>query len=178
MDYTFKNSVSDKACTILLADYHLALQSAEKEEVIPYANITGIRLTKSNKLSYKIYLYPDNQKPILVTNLYCLSSREVENRSRQYVTFVRVLHLHLIEKSAAVFTTGLSLNRLIGWGVGASILALLISFTIHYFIPDLLNPFIMLVIFSSAMSVVAVAINRNRIPKYYQPTDIPLEFLP
>jgi hypothetical protein len=178
MDYTYKSSISDKACTILLTDYHLTVQSAGKEEIVPYANITSVRLTRNKKRTFKIYLYPDDQKPLEVTNFYYLSSREVEDRSRQYGVFVRVLHLHLKDKSAAVFSAGLSLNRLIAWGVIATALALLIFLSIYYFRPDIQNLPTLGVILAATIVVGMVVLSKNAVPKYYRPTDIPLEFLP
>jgi hypothetical protein len=177
MEYTFKNSLAGKACTILLTEYHLSIQSAGKSEIIPYANISAIRLFKAGSKVFKLFVYFEKSKPVLITNMYYLSPSEVEDRSRQYSTFVRVLHMHLETKAGASYTTGFSVNNLIGWGVTIVITAFAIAFTTHHFATGFFNPFLLaggLII--AALTVFVAA--KTKWPRYYHPLDIPLNFLP
>ena len=73
--------------------------------MIPYAVINEVVLNKSNGKQFRAKLLPDGGKPIVITNTYRTTSKDVEDRSRAYATFVRVLHFHLKDKSKAKFST-------------------------------------------------------------------------
>jgi hypothetical protein len=178
VEYTFKNSPSEKVQTVILKPYHLVLQSAGKEEVIPYANITAVRLSKINGNSFKTTLSPDNRNSITISNKYYLLDGECEDRSRQYASFVRVLHYHLKEKGTPAYTSGFSLNLLTAWLLVSAFAAFFISFISEYFGVSVINPFIQALVLTFLIAIIIVLIYRNRLPKPYSPADIPLQFLP
>src|SRR5438105_5484931 len=93
-EYICKNSAYSKPCTLRLDDYSLEWECGEKKGKIPYANIVFVQLEKSAR-KFSIKIESDYQGAIKVTNRFCLSNLEYEDRSRQYNTFVRLLHLHL-----------------------------------------------------------------------------------
>lgn len=100
--------------TICLAEYNLTVKNGKQETVIPYAVINEVVLNKASHKQFRTRLLPDGGKPIVITNTYYTSSRDVEDRSRAYATFVRVLHFHLKDKSRARFSaivTALKLFR-------------------------------------------------------------------
>lgn len=98
--------------TILLAEYNLTVKKGKEETVIPYAMINEVVLNKRNSKQYRTRLVPDTGKSILITNTYQTSSKETEDRSRAYATFVRVLHFHLKDKSKAKFSAMVSMLML------------------------------------------------------------------
>src|SRR5687768_6014542 len=102
VEYTFKNSLSEKAYTIILNQHDLTVQSRGKEETIPYDSITAVKLSKNSGSGFKIRIFSDVHRPISVTNKYYLPSGEFEDRSRQYTAFVRVLHFHLKGRTSSV----------------------------------------------------------------------------
>lgn len=103
VEYTFRPSLNDMPTTICLAEYNLTIKKGKQESVIPYAVINEVLLNKSGSKSFRARLLPDGGKPIVITNTYQTSSKDVEDRSRAYSTFIRVLHFHLKDKSKANF---------------------------------------------------------------------------
>lgn len=115
VEYTFRPSLNDMPTTICLAEYNLTVKQGKQETVIPYAVINEVVLNKNSGKLFRARLLPDGGKPIVITNTYQTSAREVEDRSRAYATFVRVLHFHLKDKSKAKYSaiiTALGLFRL------------------------------------------------------------------
>jgi hypothetical protein len=102
MEYTYRPSLDDMPTTICLTEYSLTVKQGKKEVTIPYAGIDEVVLKTSGKL-FTTKLMPEGGKPIVITNTYYKSPKEVEDRSRAYSTFVRVLHFHLKDKSRANF---------------------------------------------------------------------------
>src|SRR5262245_48040771 len=93
--------------TIYLSEYNLTIKQDKQETVIPYAGINEVVLNKSNSKLFKTFLHPEGGgKPVVITNRYYTSENTVEDRSRAYGTFIRVLHFHLKDKSRANFVSG------------------------------------------------------------------------
>ena len=104
MEYTFRPSLSEMPTTIFLAEYNLTIKKGKEETVIPYAVINEVVLNKDNGKHFRTRLLPDGGKAVVITNTYYASPKEIEDRSRAYSTFVRVLHFHLKDKSRAKFS--------------------------------------------------------------------------
>lgn len=176
-EYTFKNSAHEKPCTVSLTDYNLIVQMDGSARTVPYAMITAIRLCRSRN-RFKVIVQPDGQPAIAISNQFYLSGRECEDRSRQYATFVRILHFHLKSKSATTYMCGKHLHRLIGWACGLVVLSFVAAFVLEYFN---LNPFStwgVALLFSAVSLLILVALNWGRMPNIYRPDQIPFQFLP
>lgn len=104
MEYTYRASLDEMPTTICLAEYNLTVKKGKQELVIPYAVINEVILNKLTGKQFRTRLLPDGGKPLVITNTYQTSSKDVEDRSRAYSTFVRVLHFHLKDKSKARFS--------------------------------------------------------------------------
>lgn len=103
MEYTYRASLDEMPTTICLAEYNLTIKKGKQETVIPYAVINEVVLNRSTNKNFRARLSPDGGKPIVITNTYQTSSKDIEDRSRAYSTFIRVLHFHLKDKSKANF---------------------------------------------------------------------------
>jgi len=112
VEYTFRPSLDEVPTTICLAEYNLTVKKGKQETVIPYAVITDVTIKRSSGKQFETRLLPVGGKPIIITNTYQTSSRDVEDRSRAYSTFVRVLHFHLKDKSKAKFSAVVTALRL------------------------------------------------------------------
>jgi hypothetical protein len=178
VEYTFKNSASEKVRTIILNQYNFIIQSQDNEERIPYVNVTSVKLSKTSGKIFKITISQDGRGPIVITNKYYLPDGAVEDRSRQYATFVRVLHYHLKEKSSPVYTTGFSVSLLMAWILISAFASFFISFISEYLGASLLNPFLQSLLLTMVIVMIVVALNRGRLPKTYSPGEIPLQLLP
>jgi hypothetical protein len=112
VEYTYRSSLNEMPTTICLAEYNLTVKRGKQETVIPYAVINEVVLRKISTRQFRARLFPDGGKPIVITNTYQTSSTDVEDRSRAYATFVRVLHFHLKDKSKAKFSGVVTALRL------------------------------------------------------------------
>ena len=153
------------------------VQSVAGEETIAYASVLSVRLFKSNS-SFKTIVTLDGDKPIEITNRFYRPDGSFEDRSRQYETFVRVLHFHLKEKSSAQFCTGCSWVKLILVGTGTMAMAFLLSFALYFlkinFIDLVTQSFLLAALFIGFL----LAAFWHNFPTSYQPEHIPFQFLP
>ncbi len=177
MEYVFKNSISQKPSTILLSEFSMSVQSGTEEKSISYASIFSVRLSKS-KVFFKTIITVDGEKPIEITNRFYRADGSFEDRSRQYETFVRVLHFHLKEKSGAHFCTGCSWGKIFLGASGTVLAAFALSLALHFlhinFI-DLVTQFFLL---ATLFLGFLFAVMWPNFPKAYQPAHIPSHFLP
>jgi hypothetical protein len=178
VEYTFKNSSGDKVQTIILSQHSFKIQSADNEEVIPYSKIYSVRLSKMKGNYFCVTLRAENHKPITIANRYHLPDGGLEDRSRQYTAFVRVLHYHLKEKSNSIFFSGFSFHLLLVWLLISAFSGFLISFISEYFGVSLMNPFAQALLLTCVIAITIVLFNYGRLPKTYSPEEIPFQYLP
>ncbi len=178
MEYTFRNSPGGEATTIKLSDYDLSLQKGGSEELIPYASIVSVRIFKVSAHSYKIYIYPDDHKPIVIRSMSHDKDGKDIDQSREYALLVRVLHHHLKDKSTAVFSCGGNSEVIWLWTAISIIVSFGVSVVAEYFDFEVLNLYAETCILSFFAIVVVLAINARNFPKTYEPSEIPLQFLP
>lgn len=177
MEYTFKNSLSEKATTIVLNEYALVLQKSGEEKVIPYPNIQSVYLRKKGRKFFTVLKSVDGAEE-RIGNWFHFSKSEGEDRSVQYTSFVRILHTHLRQKSAAYYICGNSLPNILFLACASVILSFLFSFTIDAIglIPVNTN------VLSLLLSVVSLSIvtmyNWDNFPNVYKPENIPVKYLP
>ncbi|MBN8652828.1 MAG: hypothetical protein J0L67_15450 [Cytophagales bacterium] len=176
-EYTFKNSISDKPCTVILTDYNLIVQKGGDERSIPYANIASVRLCRSRK-RFTAVIQPDGQVPITISNQFYLSGREREDRSRQYATFVRILHFHLKDKSAPEYVCGKHLHSLIIWACILVVLSFALAFVLEYLNLNPISTWGLALLISGTMLMILTATSWGRFPNIYKPDQIPFQFLP
>jgi hypothetical protein len=104
-EYICKNSINEKPLTVSLSESHLMWQQGDKCGQVSYYNIISIRLTQvANKFTINIEL--DSHRSIVLTNRFYLTRLNFEDRSRQYNTFVRVLHYYLKNMRTITFSVG------------------------------------------------------------------------
>lgn len=164
--------------TIYLNEYNLTIRQGKQETVIPYAGINEIVLNKRREKLFRTQIVPEGGHPIVVTNTYYTSEKTIEDRSRAYSTFVRVLHFHLKDKSKARFMSGNGAGSLWVGLCFAIALGFLVALTMGYlgyvFVTSLVDGTILAIAFGA----IVAATRLGRFPKPYTPNDIPLEFLP
>jgi hypothetical protein len=177
VEYTYKNSVGEKPITVVLNDYAIQWQSGGAEKLIPYANILSVRLTRSGKKFLTIIKTVDKAE-VQISNLFYFSNNQSEDRSRQYATFVRVLHYHLKDKSIAYYVCGNNLKTLLI----AACIFVVASFGVSYILEKYnANPWnsnITALSLSIAGILAIVLYNWGLFPNVYKPTEIPQQFLP
>jgi len=177
MDYTYQNSPSDKPKTLLLDEFNLTIFSSGQETVYSYSKIIEVQLDRSER-KFKTFLSIEGGKVLTITNRIFGGDKMDEEQSRAYSIFVRVLHFHLKEKSCAVFSSGSRKGKILNSALSAVLISLIISFTAEYCNISLVNPFVQAAVLASMMGIVILSIHIGKRPKHYEPSNIPLDFLP
>lgn len=175
--YTYKNSAAEEPVTAILTDYNLIIQTGEQERKIPYANIMAVRLIRSRK-RFAIIIQPDGQAQFIISNLFVVSNRAWEERSDQYAAFVRLLHLHLKEKSVTEYMCGKQLHKLIAWACALVVVSFAATFVLDYLQLISVNAIGLAVFISCGVLLTLVIANWGRFPNIYNPDRIPFRFLP
>jgi hypothetical protein len=177
LEYTFKNSVRDQAHTILLNDYNMTVRSGQVEAVVPYANITNVRLCKASDEMFKMII-SYNDKTLVVTNHFISDNGGIGNQSRLYATFVRVLHFHLKDKSTAHYKTGCSREKLWRSAIVAVLTSFILCVVSDFLGFSIINPYVDAFVLSAFFIGVLLLMQFGRLPKDYSATNIPFELLP
>jgi hypothetical protein len=112
MEYTFRNSVGELPTTILLSDQVLTVKQGQDEYSVPYLGVIQVNLDKIGPKVFRAVLHLEGHRPVVITNRYQAGQLTVEDRSRAYSTFVRVLHYHLKDKSRASYASGSDASRI------------------------------------------------------------------
>lgn len=177
MEYSFKNSVSEKLITVSLNEFDLAVTRGTIAHKIPYAGITEVRLGKRRDL-YFIDIISLDYGDLLITNRWYEGKGKWKDQDRAYQTFVRVLHHHLAGKSQATFYYGRSLSKqAINLGIALLITAL-VYLTEEYF--DLLpvQAWAAAGVALILLLLIQVAPKLIDWPRTYAPSEIPIQLLP
>lgn len=177
MEYTFKNTAKDPAQTVLLNDYNMTIHSGDHNTVVPYANITNVRLCKVSGDIFRMIISFDG-KVLIITNQFVSDNGGTENRSRPYGTFVRVLHFHLKDKSTALYKTGCSREKLWRSGIAAATGSFILCFVSDFLGFNIINPYLDAAILSAIFISLLMIMQLGSLPKDYSATNIPLELLP
>jgi hypothetical protein len=172
-EYICKNAAREKPCSVRLFEFHLEWQRGEETGTFDYPNIVSIRLERKGK-KFRITIESDYQGTLTLTNRFYLSKLKFEDRSRQYNTFVRVLHHHLKKLSTSSFLTG---SR---WSTLASIIGSLVlgAWLLQISMAgDAWTNLWFIMADVAVISLAAVLLTIYR-PRAYLPENIPMEFLP
>lgn len=163
---------------VRLSDFSITVRCGKTDSIIPFANITSVRLRKGSNLLYKMILHHDTDKPLVITNQYFTDDGTFEDRSRMYSTFVRVLHYHLKDKSTAVYGSGCSKEMIWKVALISVMLSFSMSFTADFLGFRLIAPYFEALILTCITSAIIFFIFVGQLPKEYTSTDIPLSLLP
>jgi hypothetical protein len=177
LEYSFRASRRSEITTVSLDDYRLILHKGSVKEIIPYASIVAIRVSR-NKDYYYTYIYPDAHQAVFIKSKSVSEDGSIIDQSGGYSLLIRVLHHHLKEKSQAVFRSGNDPERL--WlSVGAAtVFSFMVSIVLHYFGFRLINPYMQALLFSMFAGMIVIFISARNLPRNYHPGNIPLQFLP
>jgi hypothetical protein len=178
VEYTFKNTVSDRACSIVLDREHFTIQTGGSEKQIPYSKIRVVRLSRSNGTLFKMTVKSKNSDKIQITNKYYLPTGEYEDRSKEYSNFVRTFHSHLQEKSNPRFISAENSGTLVLGVLVSAFISVFISFVLEFFGMNFIHPALQATLLIGA-TVASIYISHSRSgAATYKPDHIPNQFLP
>jgi hypothetical protein len=177
MEYTCKNSLKEKETTFQLDTYDIVVISESQKQIIPYPDIIELRLNKKRSL-YFLHLHTLTFGTIYITSQSFNQAGGRVDQSRAYLTFARVLHMHLQEKSNAQYFTGFRASKIIAVNGSWAIFASAFFLIEEYF--DVLkgNTLIVSLLIFLIGTLLALGMQLNQWPKPYHPTNIPLHMLP
>ncbi|MEJ0054225.1 MAG: hypothetical protein WDN75_00395 [Bacteroidota bacterium] len=178
VEYSFRNSANGETTSIVLRDYDFTFRKGKEVEVISYANIVAVRISRTSGKNFRMYLYPDDHSPLVIPAVSFSENGKPMDQSREYAMLVRVLHHHLKDKSKAVFSSGGNSDKIWQWAAVSAVFSFIISIIADYLGFGLMNVYIQASVLTLMAVTVVVALNARNLPKTYQPTDIPLQFLP
>lgn len=178
MEYAFRNSPAELPTTLHLSDEALTVRTGKQQFSVPYLGVNQVNLDKVNAKLYRAIVHLEGRSPIVITNRYCVDAVTVEDRSRGYSIFIRVFHYHLKDKSKAMYASGSDSGRLWTQVVIAAAISFVLSFVGEFFGVRFLNPFAQGAILSLVMGGLIFAWRAGHWPRSYNPTEIPLRFLP
>lgn len=181
MEYYFKNSITDKPKKLVLTDSGINLYLDDACYQYDYRDIVGVWLNKPGGIFdqkfFSCTLNIADRKPLFISSLNFDQDDELINQDNHYNSFIRVMHLHLKEKSKAKYHLGVPpLNYSLRIILAILVLAVCLA---AYFHVDLSTVALGAVGFLVlATGVAGLQFGISKFPKFYNPDNIPLELLP
>lgn len=176
-EYSYNNRAGEKPYTVFLTEYNLVVHLNGKERSIPYANITSVRLCRSRN-KFSAIVQPDGESPLTISNKFYGTNNQCEDRSRQYSTFVRILHFHLRGKSAPEYVCGKNLSGLVTWACILVVVSFALAIVLNYLELSPISTAGLGLLTSGVALFILGATSWGRFPNIYKPDEIPFQFLP
>ncbi|MTI22881.1 hypothetical protein E1176_17750 [Fulvivirga sp. RKSG066] len=181
MEYSFKINESGKERTLILKNEMIIYVLDDAIYEVPYKNITAVWLNKPGGFctpsSYSCTLNIKDDKPIFITSKnWDLDQREILQQNH-YNSFVRVLHMHLKEKSKATYGFGVKPQYyMLRVAAIITILTLATYLSVNY----QLNNFLLAIPVAISLFVLTCGLNFcvKNFPSSYRPDHIPITLLP
>lgn len=149
-----------------------------KDETIHYSSIQWVHVNKRSDGFYSIDLRTIDKSSYTISNRYFDPTGDIEDKSASYAMFVRVLHMHLRQKSEAkimcmknAYIPDWQKLLLVGILFGISYLLDFLGF-------KLFHPAIHGVALSGIALLLVAVSEKNRMVEDYLLGEIPHEFLP
>lgn len=181
MEYNFKIEESGSERSIILKNDMLIYVVDNAIYDIPYKDITSVWLNKPGGICtpniYSCTLQFKQEKPLFISSKNWTADKKEIHQENHYNSFIRVLHMHLLQKSGAQFSFGVKPQKYLT-KVATIILILATSafLTINF---DLKN---YLLAIPAMVSVFVITCGLNfclkNFPSRYKPEAIPLNLLP
>jgi hypothetical protein len=177
VEYSFRNSTKDKEVNLKLGVKSIEISSDHKFRSISYDEITEVRLNYDGNI-YTTFIATGGKESLQLTNFSYRENGEQVDQSRAYLTFVRVLHVHLYGKTKTYFRTGSRKTYLALCATGfAGILAL--SFLTSYFFGAVrMIPMVIVASLIIPGFLLLYRLRPSQWPKSYDPSSLPTHLLP
>jgi hypothetical protein len=178
MEYNCRNSRNDKPKSIFLGDLTMRIHSPGKDEIVHYSSVQSVHILKGSDGFYAIELKTIDKNIYTLSNRYFHPSGEIEDKSASYSLFVRVLHMHLREKSKAQFKCVKNIH-VPEW---QKLLLVVVLFAICYLLDylgyKLFHPAVHGIALSGIALLLVTISEKNRSFENFMRGDIPPDFLP
>lgn len=176
MEYTFQNDVG-KQIHVEMHEFHLVVRSDESERSIPYSAITDVRLGR-RKSTFALEVQSMDFGSLRISHEHKNTS-DGKVESRQYNSFVRILHHHLNKNQPIPeFYSGPKTGNLTIKFIFVLIFAVLAYLIEEYFSFVPFDAFFFSLLILGIGCLVLSAPYIANWPKTYHPSNIPLNMLP
>jgi hypothetical protein len=176
MEYTFQNEIG-KPIHVEIHEFHLVVRIDETERSIPYSAITDVRLGRRRNI-FALEVLSIDFGSLRISHEH-LGTTDGKIQSRQYSSFVRILHYHLIKnKSAPEFYSGPKTGNITLKFIFILIFAALAYLIEGYFSFVPLDPLFFSLLILGIGSLALASPYLVNWPKNYHPSNIPLNMLP
>jgi hypothetical protein len=176
MEYTFRNGPKEKEIKLRLGETSIEISSDEPFR-IPYEEITEVLLNHTGNL-YLASITALNKEPLRLSNFSYQHDGERIDQSRAYMTFVRVLHIHLYGKEKTSFRTGSRRSKLVLYTVGFVGIAVLAFLSAYYFNQLRVVPVFIVGLLVIPSFLLLYKLRPSQWPKSYDPASLPMHLLP
>ena len=176
MEYHYQHGPHDKPVKLNLGEFDMVMESNGTIKRLSYASITEVRLVRT-KDTYAIHIFALDHGVIRLSNKSCNGGVWVD-QSRGYHTFVRVLHLHLSNKSKAIFYSGSNLGEYARKGLVLLLITAVLFLGEEYFDFLPMRAALLAISFFAVGALIVLIPVISRWPKSYSPAEIPLDLLP
>jgi hypothetical protein len=178
MEYQCKNSKGEDPTYYYLRDISMQVKTLGRDLIVFYSSIEKVNLTKRAGGLYSLRFTTIDNKSFTITNKYVHPTGHIEDKSAGYAMFVRVLHMHLKERSKAQITCR-KVFHIPDWQKLVIVTLLFgISYLLDFMGVRLFHP----AIHGAALSAIALLVitlsEKNKGVENPSVREIPREFLP
>ena len=178
MEYQCKNSKSDDPIHFYLRDISMQIKTLGRDVIVFYSSIERVNLTKRAGGWFTLRFTTIDNKSFTITNKYIHPTGHAEDKSPAYSMFVRVLHMHLKEKSKAQITCRKEFHVPDWQKLLIVVLLFGISYLLDFMGVRLFHP----AIHGAALSAIALLVitlsEKNKAVENSSVREIPRDFLP
>lgn len=178
MDYQTKNSRGDEPTHFYLRDVSMQVKGLGRDLIVFYSSIEKVNLTKRMGSLYTLRFTTIDNKTFTITNKYVHATGHIEDKSAEYSLFVRVLHMHLKEKSKAQISCRKEFHMADWQKLAVVILLFGISYLLDFMGVRLFHP----AIHGAALSAIALLLitisEKNKSVENLSVREIPKDYLP
>lgn len=181
MEYNFRVDENGSERTVILKNDMLIYIEKNAIHDISYKDITNVWLNKPGGLCtpniYSCTLHFKHDKPLFISSKNWRDDKMEIRQENHYNSFIRVLHMHLREKSSAKYSLGVKPKKYLT-KVATIILILALAATVS--ITFQLNNYLLAIPVLISVFVVTCGLNfcLKNYPSKYTPDHIPLSLLP
>lgn len=181
MEYNFKVEEHGSERTVILKNDMLIYIEENAIHDIPYSDITNVWLNKPGGLCtsniYSCTLQFKHQKPLFISSKNWRDDRVEIHQENHYNSFIRVLHMHMREKSTAKYSFGVKPKK---YFTKVATIILILTLAAVSSITFNLNNYLLAIPVGISLFVVTCGLNfcLKNYPSHYMPDRIPLNLLP
>ncbi len=181
MEYNFKIEEDSTERSIILKNDMLIYVVDNAIYDIPYKDITYVWLNRPGGLCtpniYSCTLHFKQEKPLFISSKNWTKDKQEIHQENHYNSFVRVLHMHLVEKSGAKYSFGVKPKKYL-----TKIATIITILSLAGFLTMTFDLKSYLLAIPAAISIFVITCGLNfclkNFPSRYKPDAIPLNLLP